>query len=598
MNKFSKYFSALIIFLVFISISFFYLKKDDSFEVLKVVDASEFFVDFNRNKVCDEDEHIILYDLKFKDTGLSTIDNLRLSYLSNLYAKKVLFGQKIKVYKTQNNKMKFILADESDYESNLIKYGYVITDSNLDVVKKNIEFAKSLNLVKYNKKSKKVHKLDCKYSSDSPYIEIIKASDVPSDSKICKYCHISSKKEKDHFIVYPKDVYEKYNPIYKDAFVEFYVTDFTKYYYPSNKCLTTACQSLLKEIKNAKRTIDFAIYGIDSQPEITNALITAQNRGVRIRWIYDVDKKGYTIYSENFKLKKILKNCRSDVEYNENLKNNPDFSFSDSIMHNKFFIFDSKRVWTGSANISRTDLSGFNANSVILIDSAQIAKIYENEFEQMYNGYFHKSKQKTEINKNYLGNSDIEVYFSPQDAVIKNRLIDIINSSKKYVYVPVFVVTHNDFNEALINAKKRGVDVRIIVDATFANNRYSSVKKLRANKIKVKAENRAGKMHMKSMIVDDKYTIVGSMNFSKSGESYNDENVLIIKNIELSKNFRTSFLYFWNTIPEKWFYKNPASESFNSINSCFDGIDNDFDGKIDKNDEGCNFKKKSQPLKK
>ena len=33
--------------------------------------------------------------------------------------------------------------------------------------------------------------------------------------------------------------------------------------------------------------------------------------------------------------------------------------------------------------------------------------------------------------------------------------------------------------------------------------------------IAIKTENYAGKMHSKSMIVDDKYTIIGSMNFSK-----------------------------------------------------------------------------------
>ena len=33
---------------------------------------------------------------------------------------------------------------------------------------------------------------------------------------------------------------------------------------------------------------------------------------------------------------------------------------------------------------------------------------------------------------------------------------------------------------------------------------------------KVKTENLAGKLHSKSMIIDDLYTIVGSMNFSKS----------------------------------------------------------------------------------
>ena len=80
------------------------------------------------------------------------------------------------------------------------------------------------------------------------------------------------------------------------------------------------------------------------------------------------------------------------------------------------------------------------------------------------------------------------------------------------------------------------------------------------------------------------------MNFTKSGEKYNDENVVIIKNQELTKSFKKMFLYFWSFIPDKWLYSNPITESSDSINSCFDGIDNDFDGKIDNADEGCRIK--------
>ena len=101
-------------------------------------------------------------------------------------------------------------------------------------------------------------------------------------------------------------------------------------------------------------------------------------------------------------------------------------------------------------------------------------------------------------------------------------------------------------------------------------------------------------MHMKSIIIDDNYSIIGSMNFTNSGESYNDENVIIIKNTNLAKLFKEKFLYFYQNIPDKWLYKNPGAESKNSINSCYDGIDNNFDGKTDMQDDSCNYKLKNQ----
>ena len=42
---------------------------------------------------------------------------------------------------------------------------------------------------------------------------------------------------------------------------------------------------------------------------------------------------------------------------------------------------------------------------------------------------------------------------------------------------------------------------------------------------------------------------------------------------------------FYQKIPDIWLTKNAASESHDSLGSCFDGIDNDFDGKIDEVDE-------------
>ena len=67
-------------------------------------------------------------------------------------------------------------------------------------------------------------------------------------------------------------------------------------------------------------------------------------------------------------------------------------------MHNKFYIFDNKIVITGSANLSHTDMSGYNSNAIIVIKSAEVAKIYTEEFNQMYEGKFHSNKILTENN--------------------------------------------------------------------------------------------------------------------------------------------------------------------------------------------------------
>ena len=77
------------------------------------------------------------------------------------------------------------------------------------------------------------------------------------------------------------------------------------------------------------------------------------------------------------------------------------------------------------------------------------------------------------------------------------------------------------------------------------------------------------------------------MNFSNSGENKNDENCLIIESPEIARFYRNYFIYLWSKIPDKWLKYNANAEGYDSIGSCSDGIDNDFDGYIDNEDTGC-----------
>lgn len=46
-------------------------------------------------------------------------------------------------------------------------------------------------------------------------------------------------------------------------------------------------------------------------------------------------------------------------------------------------------------------------------------------------------------------------------------------------------------------------------------------------------------------------------------------------------------MYLWALIPDKYLKYYPKAESPESIGSCSDGVDNNFNGKIDKDDELC-----------
>ena len=399
------------------------------------------------------------------------------------------------------------------------------------------------------------------------------------------YYPLSPKFAEGDFIIMRKSHYNKLFPppkkvspkrplsyLYLDN-MKLIVSDMTTKLKPDRNCQEEICREILNHIKSAKESIDIAIYGYSSTPAIEEAIKEAVQRGVKIRLVYDIDAQNQNIYPDTSKFVSLIVNNNSDK--NSGSVNN--------IMHNKFYIFDKKIVITGSANLSHTDMSSFNSNNIIVINCQEVAKIYENEFNQMYNGKFHSDKISFG-NKIY---DNIEIYFSPQDKPLTYGVLPRIKNAQKYIYIPAFFITDKVFIEELIKAKKRGVDIKIILDALSASSKYSKHETLRHAGIPVKTENFAGKMHTKTIVIDDEYLILGSMNFSYSGNNKNDENLIVLKNKEAAIFFKNFFIYEWNKISDKWLKYNARAESLDSIGSCSDGIDNDYDGLIDQADSGC-----------
>ena len=578
----------LFICIIAILLLFFYIQSNNKCKVYKIVSPNIIFVDINKNFIFDENSPLILSDVHCieKDSDLDKYPILKnlsyeekffLDYKSKEFAKKSLFNKYVNV---KNNK---IYLNNKDFSKILIDAKYAF-DDNEDTQRQLVTAIKSFNLDEYFiyfPVTKKAFSLDSAYKIKSDNYKIMHISKLPKS--VNKFNLIDSNINKNNSYIHTEILNNKNLNLFEVNNLKIFFQDLNKIYMPSEKCNSFACLALKNEIDNAKFTIDFAIYGINNQPEIYDALINAHQRGVKIRGVCDFNKRNINYYPDIEYLKKQIKTIITDEKFE--IQNFP------AIMHNKFFVFDNSTVWTGSSNISSTDLAEFNANYSVLINSEDAAKIYTSEFNQMYNGKFHTDKKSFENNTVILKNGiKIQILFSPQDNIIDNLIIPIILSAKEYIYIPIFFITHPAIKDALITAHKNGVDIKIINDATNAHSKYSIHKELRKAGIKVKTENYAGKMHMKAMFVDDKISVVGSMNYTKSGNNKNDENVLIIYNKEITKYFKRTFMHLWNKIPDKYEHYDPRAESFESIGSCYDGIDNNFDSKTDSNDIGCMIK--------
>ena len=396
---------------------------------------------------------------------------------------------------------------------------------------------------------------------------------------------------------------------------------------PNPRCSTALCTSLKELIDGAQSSIDFALYGLQGQKAVLQSLIDAKRRGVVIRGVVDGDVDGRSSYRDTHLLRQHLgavrDDRRTDLETMRRHKARYDgrrgkgrgceaprdrlgpvqcfegkgyasrekIRFKGELMHNKFFIIDRRRVWTGSANVSDTGTGGYNANIAAVINSPEVAAFYTAEFEQMFvDGKYHRAKtrfRKQDIQVNVNG-ENLSLYFSPQSYTVKRGVLPLLHSARESIDVAVFFLTHNGIAKALAAARKRGVAVRVILDATGAANAYSKHDYLREHGVRLKVESWGGKMHMKSAVIDGRDVIVGSMNWTKAGATKNDENTVIIRNApDKAAQMLAFFDALWASIPDKWLHSDPLPESKDSGTSCSDGIDNDFDRVKDRAQPSC-----------
>jgi phosphatidylserine/phosphatidylglycerophosphate/cardiolipin synthase-like enzyme len=141
---------------------------------------------------------------------------------------------------------------------------------------------------------------------------------------------------------------------------------------------------------------------------------------------------------------------------------------------------------------------------------------------------------------------EVEVYFSP-GGDCQQEIIDELDRAKVQLDVTMYTFTATIFTETLINAKTKGVVVRVYLDDSMKGGKYSQAKSLQEAGIPVKFDNHAGLMHNKFVVIDNKTVVTGSYNWTKRSEEQNDENVVIIRDEEIAKLYADKFEKYWQT---------------------------------------------------
>lgn len=279
------------------------------------------------------------------------------------------------------------------------------------------------------------------------------------------------------------------------------------------------------------------------------------------------------------------------------LKGNGRYYSPQPQMHNKFCVVDGKWVFTGSWNFTYSDLYGpknfahsnrleGNQQHVVEIHSPELASTYTQEFNEMWGdtgslpnpllANFHNRKKENTPHFFNIGGVPLELYFSPGDQALERVRQLIKEEADTTILFSIFswsdqailneLKIKSEGSDLDLQGNKTSFQIKGIFDKSFWNQWWSASVDMSSRTLTPKGNSNPNtrwkfpavvcksispwKIHSKTMLLDEgtqshPIVITGSTNWSKNGNSLNDENMLIIHSAKISNQFRQEFEARW-----------------------------------------------------
>ncbi len=203
--------------------------------------------------------------------------------------------------------------------------------------------------------------------------------------------------------------------------------------------------------------------------------------------------------------------------------------------HSKVYIVDRKIAYTGGMNIGEEYRYTWH-DMMLALQGPVVGKLVKNFYETWsftgwggdYAAAYRKlfSKSSRDVNREEPGMINVRLmYTKPTDAEIFNAQREAIRRAKKRIFIQNAYFSDDRIVDELIQARGRGVDVRVIlpgendIGIMDANNRIKA-NQLWRNGVQVYFYN--GMSHVKAALYDG-WAVVGSANFDKMSLFINAE---------------------------------------------------------------------------
>lgn len=151
--------------------------------------------------------------------------------------------------------------------------------------------------------------------------------------------------------------------------------------------------------------------------------------------------------------------------------------------------------------------------------------------------------------KGKFGDKPVYFFLGPSPTMEK-AVLAFIGSATQTLDVCVYDLDLPEFAQALLDAHRRGVQVRVVLADENAEKAYAvadQLKEMTALGILTLAHNRSGLMHNKFMIADGVRVWTGSYNLTRNCSRFNDNHAIVLESPELAENYELE----WREMFEK-----------------------------------------------
>ena len=211
-------------------------------------------------------------------------------------------------------------------------------------------------------------------------------------------------------------------------------------------------------------------------------------------------------------------------------------------MHQKWIIADEILTLIGSANLT-ADALHHQHNHIIGIYSSTFAKQLIQEAKKKKPSYVNPIGDRWKTN---IPPYTILSWTSPKNSVLRDAITDAMDESKESLEIALFTFTEKELLEKVIDAKKRGVKVVVLLDRGQAlGASYKTFLKLLQAGIPVGLSMGKPLLHHKMLWIDRSRLFTGSFNWTKAALAQNEEVILLIEGGISSDPF-------WQGVKKTW----------------------------------------------